>query len=270
MLIRHRRACYAISQSAASCRVSIVTRALPGLVDVAIISSSMNLSILSIASCIVGDYKNSIIQKGAVMGRRTEGEKATLSQLTRSIKQQNDDEEEEGLTWAVTAVISCIPIFNSIAWLLPALSSSVFSYSHSPSSPPVNKYYLYFMLYSIPLLRSGVEFDAYSLLMLALCVGHVQVERLARTEHGYLTLLIEDKGPAFILESALVLLRAFKSLLGDAVTEVSGLKEVERTKHGLLKEGQNDRVEDVEALELKMFDRKLMAREREDLKKDEL
>lgn len=125
-------------------------------------------------------------------------------------------------------------------------------------------YYLYCALYSAPLLRSGFDFDGYSLFMLCLCIVHVQAERIVHTEPQLLPDL-----PA---------LPAVVPRMIGMLQTTSEAKMMEKGGEGKFLNGDSGRCnlqdrndaerniaveeDDHASLELKQFDRMLMERER--------
>jgi hypothetical protein len=63
------------------------------------------------------------------------------------------------------------------AWILPALQiSGPTAGDRDKQQQRSSLYYAYCALYAVPLLRNGFDFlDGYSILMLLLCITHVQV-----------------------------------------------------------------------------------------------
>ncbi len=107
-----------------------------------------------------------------------------LEEATRLPAAAHGVNEDDNLAWGITSLTSCIPLISSVvrldllqskdrchprtprqAWVLPAMSYPELA----------SMYYSYCALYSVPLLRSGFDFDGYTVLMLVLCVAHVQV-----------------------------------------------------------------------------------------------
>eukprot|EP00798_Chlamydomonas_sp_ICE-L_P023029 gene23029-30222_t len=90
--------------------------------------------------------------------------------------------DEDGFEWGLAGVVSCIPIFGFVAWVLPAITAGPSNPSSTSATAPspASLYYAYSALYALPVLRSGFDFDSYSFLMLVLCVAHV--ERIVNTE----------------------------------------------------------------------------------------
>ncbi|PNH03706.1 hypothetical protein TSOC_010228 [Tetrabaena socialis] len=85
---------------------------------------------------------------------------------------------DDNFVWGLMGFISCLPLFGWLAWALAAISDE----------DRAALYGTYAALYGAPLLLRGLDWqDPWALLMLALCVAHVQAsargaERIARTE----------------------------------------------------------------------------------------
>mmetsp|Transcript_36413 Transcript_36413/g.81030 ORF Transcript_36413/g.81030 Transcript_36413/m.81030 type:complete len:312 (-) Transcript_36413:698-1633(-) len=179
---------------------------------------------------------------------------------------------EENFEWAVAGVVSCIPLFNWLTWVLPALQDD----------SRAALYYSYAALYIVPLLRSGFDFDTHTLLMLFLCAVHVQMERIARTEPEVLQsmrplALVSGLLATALKGSASFAGSLFSTLLGDAKTLAKGpgvqggelgdpeSRDMDRLKlpgdgtAGPRGAGGTGSTED---LELKQFDRQLLERDR--------
>ncbi|KXZ44746.1 hypothetical protein GPECTOR_63g70 [Gonium pectorale] len=80
---------------------------------------------------------------------------------------------DDNFVWGLMGFISCLPLFNWLAWVLAAISDE--------DRAPL--YGIYAALYGSPLLLRGLDWqDPWVLLMLGLCVAHVQAERISATE----------------------------------------------------------------------------------------
>ncbi|KAG2454832.1 hypothetical protein HYH02_000664 [Chlamydomonas schloesseri] len=80
---------------------------------------------------------------------------------------------EDNFVWGLMGFISCLPLFGWLSWALAAISDE----------DRAALYTLYAALYGSPLLLRGLDWnDPWALTMLALCVAHVQAERIAQTE----------------------------------------------------------------------------------------
>ncbi|KAG2440078.1 hypothetical protein HXX76_004192 [Chlamydomonas incerta] len=80
---------------------------------------------------------------------------------------------DDNFVWGLMGFISCLPLFGWLSWALAAISDE----------DRAALYTLYAVLYGSPLLLRGLDWsDPWALTMLALCVAHVQAERIAQTE----------------------------------------------------------------------------------------
>jgi len=156
-------------------------------------------------------------------------------------------------------VISCIPLVNWTAWILPALAN--------PERSSI--YWVYSLLYCVPLLRNGFDIDGYVLTMLVLGILHVQAERIALTEPDTLrdirplqlllraTVFLIEKGSDFatsllwILEADSQRIAQGKGdkLLGDDSVRSKDARDLEDP-------------EDADKYQLKEFDRRMLERRR--------
>ncbi|GLI59580.1 hypothetical protein VaNZ11_001505 [Volvox africanus] len=81
--------------------------------------------------------------------------------------------DDDNFVWGLMGFISILPLFDWLAWVLAAISDE----------DRAALYGIYAALYGSPLLLRGLNWqDPWVLFMVALCVVHVQVERIAQTE----------------------------------------------------------------------------------------
>lgn len=158
------------------------------------------------------------------------------------------DDNTSDFGWGISGFITFLPLFNWLAWILPALQSN-----------RSLVYYTYAAVYAYPLLRNGFDQDWYSTLMFAACIVHLQVERLARTEPEVLQNAAPLKGVGSGLAKALKAVGAFS---GELVSTVR--KDVRRIRDGKsVKEFERQLSKDLDesrqasGRQLKKFDEKL-------------
>ncbi|GIL58732.1 hypothetical protein Vafri_13734 [Volvox africanus] len=81
--------------------------------------------------------------------------------------------DDDNFVWGLMGFISILPLFDWLAWVLAAISDE----------DRAALYGIYAALYGSPLLLRGLNWqDPWVLFMVALCVIHVQVERISQTE----------------------------------------------------------------------------------------
>lgn len=79
------------------------------------------------------------------------------------------EEDAEGVKWGLMSVISCLPIFNWLAWIFAGFEDE----------ERATFYYALATLYAIPQVSAGFQPNWFSIATLIAGVAHVQVERIA-------------------------------------------------------------------------------------------
>eukprot|EP00878_Enallax_costatus_P009197 GHUV01009615.1.p1 GENE.GHUV01009615.1~~GHUV01009615.1.p1 ORF type:complete len:265 (+),score=68.25 GHUV01009615.1:154-948(+) len=166
---------------------------------------------------------------------------------------------DDNFTWAVMGVVSCIPLFNFMAWVLGALQSD---------NP--RPYYWAAALYALPLLRNGFDQDWFSISLLLLGAAHVQALRVAATEPETQVKLQQQLKPLAVLQTVV-------DSAGTAVSAATGIGGSSKQQQlqpgddnssidGLLRDQVLDQENQEELLrqrELEEFDRRLNNRSRD-------
>eukprot|EP00775_Hariotina_reticulata_P009360 gene9360-9523_t len=90
----------------------------------------------------------------------------------------------DNFAWALMGAVSCLPLFNSTAWILGALQSD---------NP--RPFYWAAALYALPLLRNGLDQDWFSLTLLLTGIAHMQALRVGATEPEFQAVLQQQLKP---------------------------------------------------------------------------
>lgn len=121
------------------------------------------------------------VQTGVSIGILISITLSALPILTGDSKERNErryyqpdaGEGADNVKWSVMGVLSFLPFFNPMIWVFAALDEDADASA---------LYWSFAFLYACPYLANGVQVDAFTLLTLAACVAHVQIERIAQTE----------------------------------------------------------------------------------------
>ncbi|KAF6259889.1 hypothetical protein COO60DRAFT_1700630 [Scenedesmus sp. NREL 46B-D3] len=165
---------------------------------------------------------------------------------------------DDNFTWGVMGAVSCIPLFNYTAWVLGALQSEA-----------PRPYYWAAALYTLPLLRNGLEQDWFSWTLLLLGVVHVQALRVASTEPELQAKLQQQLKPLSLAAAvAGAAGKAAAAAVGSSSSDQQqlgpgdGSSSISEALQGKQQPGE-EQEELLRRLELEEFDRKLQHKGKE-------
>jgi hypothetical protein len=187
------------------------------------------------------DALSDSLKTGATLGIALSLALSALPILTGESKERNEarynrpsqDEGVENIRWSVMAVLSFLPFIHPLSWIFAALDSD--NASSSSTTTTTTLYFSFALLYSLPYLANGIEFDSAAALALVVGVAHVQLERIAQTEP------VEAQLPTLLKSILKSIPRLFSVVarygvsLGDEVVERTA-REKDRGGGGVEKE----------------------------------
>lgn len=189
------------------------------------------------------DTLSDSLKTGATLGIALSLALSALPILTGESKERNEarynqpsqDDSVENIRWSVMAVLSFLPFLHPLSWIFAALDSDNTS---SSSSSSTTLYFSFALLYSLPYLANGIEFDSAAALALLVGIAHVQLERVAQTEPVEVQLPIVLRSLLKAIPRLFSVVARYGASLGDEVVERTA-REKERGgggERGMLEE----------------------------------
>ncbi|KAI8100735.1 hypothetical protein M9434_005126 [Picochlorum sp. BPE23] len=103
---------------------------------------------------------------------------------TGQVPADGEEDEVGNVRWSVMAVLSCFPYLNYMGWVFAALDDE----------ENAQMYWVFACLYAAPYVVDGLRLDGFTVVCLILCVIHTQIERIGKTEAGFVRRQLQDAG----------------------------------------------------------------------------